>query len=63
MERKRMGQKRDCKCCNGKGKIKCPKCGGYGTMDDKKKSTCYYCQGDKVVNCPVCGGTGKIEDD
>lgn len=58
-----MSEKRDCKCCNGQGKIKCPRCGGYGTMDDRKKSICYYCQGSKVVDCPVCHGTGKVEDD
>ena len=58
-----MGQKRDCKCCNGTGKIRCRICGGYGTMDDQKKSTCYYCQGAKGVDCPACVGTGKVEDD
>lgn len=57
-----MGEKRSCRCCGGSGKVKCPRCDGYGTMDDKKKSTCYYCQGDKVVDCPACDGTGMVED-
>lgn len=57
-----MSKKHECRCCKGKGKVKCPVCGGYGTMDDKKNSTCYYCQGDKEVKCPACGGTGEVEE-
>lgn len=44
----------------GRGKVKCPRCDGYGTME--KKSACYYCIGRKEVECPVCGGTGMVDD-
>lgn len=57
-----MSEKHECRCCGGTGKVKCPRCDGYGTMDDKEHSTCYYCQGEKVIECPACGGTGVIED-
>lgn len=57
-----MSEKHVCKCCGGKGKVKCPICGGFGTMDDKKNSTCYYCQGEKEVECPACNGAGMVED-
>lgn len=49
-----------CTYCNGTGKIKCPRCGGYGIMDDKKKSICYYCQGNKEVVCSACSGRGIV---
>ena len=49
-----------CKHCHGEGKMKCPRCDGYGTFTDK--STCYYCQGAGKVECSACNGTGIIRD-
>lgn len=57
-----MSESHVCKCCGGKGKMKRPVCGGYGTMDNKEKSTCYYCQGEKEVECTACNGTGMVKN-
>lgn len=57
-----MDRKYVCQCCGGTGKVKCPRCNGYGIMDNKDKSICYYCQGHKKVVCPACGGTGMVKD-
>lgn len=49
-----------CSCCSGSGEMKCPRCDGYGTFNDK--STCYYCQGSGKVTCSACNGKGYFED-
>ena len=57
-----MANKHICKYCGGSGKVKCPRCDGYGVMNDNQKSTCYYCQGRKQIVCTACDGKGIIED-
>ena len=48
-----------CKCCGGRGKVRCPRCEGDGTIQGSK---CYYCQGEGEVKCKACDGKGEVED-
>lgn len=55
----------DCKVCNAKGKILCPRCNGrgiirYGFLKDMIK-TCYRCKGKGFVKCVDCKGIGIVE--
>lgn len=55
----------DCKECNAKGKIVCPRCNGkgmikYGFLKEMSK-TCYDCKGEGSLRCGNCKGIGIIE--
>jgi RecJ-like exonuclease len=55
----------DCKICDSKGKIACPRCKGkgvitYGYLKELTK-TCYQCNGKRFVKCDNCKGIGIVE--
>lgn len=47
----------DCIDCEGKGKIKCAACNGYG--EDDTLTTCRRCAGRGKFNCNLCNGTAS----
>lgn len=42
-----------CPICNGKRVVKCPKCGGSGSLNDGNVLW-------GASKCPSCKGTGKV---
>lgn len=49
-----------CKTCRGDGIRVCPRCDGYGKMENNKQ--CYYCIGRGRIKCEICNGNGTVED-
>ena len=55
----------DCRVCDAKGKIVCPRCNGkgvikYGFLNEMTK-TCYKCNGKRFLRCSNCKGIGIVE--
>jgi DnaJ-class molecular chaperone len=60
-----------CPNCKGKKTLKCPLCGGDGTVAKKvhplasrfeNQIECPHCHGVGKVVCEICGGMGVIDD-
>lgn len=57
-----------CAACQGTGRIKCPSCGGFGSIESAEHAPCGHCGGtgqyrkrlgDGLIPCTFCRGTGQ----